>query len=323
LERFKASSVINSFLKKIDEYSQSFTGYPVNITSNIDILPSLFTTLSENLQHIEYARKLLSSKDSKISELEFEVSKAQKAKSKLKEILKFYWQRVQQLEKEKENQILNLKQKVVQLENEKQVNEKLISNLELEIKALREENAALSSSLSNYYTSLKLIQDSKAWKVLSKYWHLKGRILDKFIGAKKSKEVKRLATSLIKNSSQPVWFLNCPLVDWNIPLFQRPHHIAINLSKLGSVYFYSTTNTYDEVEGIERISENCYLTNRFNELDSFNINGKRKVYHIHAADHNIDISFLEKRLDQGHMVLYEYMDEIHPDLIGPVYEKII
>lgn len=30
-------------------------------------------------------------------------------------------------------------------------------------------------------------------------------------------------------------------VGWNIPLFQRPQHMAIELSKKGFLYFYTTT----------------------------------------------------------------------------------
>ena len=60
-----------------------------------------------------------------------------------------------------------------------------------------------------------------------------------------------------------------PLVDWNIPLFQRPQHLAKNMAKYNILYFYTTSSKlYDHVNGFEQIAENCYLTNRFDLVDN-------------------------------------------------------
>jgi len=64
------------------------------------------------------------------------------------------------------------------------------------------------------------------------------------------------------NSNKPV-ILSLSFIDWNVPLYQRPQHIAIQLAKQGFLYFYHTRNYYDYLNGYEHIGNNMYLTNRF------------------------------------------------------------
>jgi len=53
-------------------------------------------------------------------------------------------------------------------------------------------------------------------------------------------------------------------VDWNIPLFQRPQQLALEMSKNGYLFFFSTgKNLYDRVDGFKKINDNCYVTNQY------------------------------------------------------------
>jgi len=53
---------------------------------------------------------------------------------------------------------------------------------------------------------------------------------------------------LDRNKDLPV-ILSLSFIDWNVPLYQRPQHIAIQLAKQGFLYFYNTRNYYDFIDG--------------------------------------------------------------------------
>ena len=48
---------------------------------------------------------------------------------------------------------------------------------------------------------------------------------------------------------------------WNVPLFQRPQHISLNLSKKRCLVFYEITSMTDDIKAIEKYSDNLYLVN--------------------------------------------------------------
>ena len=105
------------------------------------------------------------------------------------------------------------------------------------------------------------------------------------------------------------------LVDWHIPLFQRPQHLAKNMAKFDILYFYCTGNRmYDNVDGFEEVTHGCYLTNRFDLVDK--IAGRKKIYDLSSTDNNTDWNFVEKRLSRGDGILYQYIDEISSELSG-------
>jgi teichuronic acid biosynthesis glycosyltransferase TuaH len=103
-----------------------------------------------------------------------------------------------------------------------------------------------------------------------------------------------------------------PTVDWDIPLFQRPQQLALELSKLGYLFFYSTHNLYDNVNNFYKINGNCYLTDKFSllikELPEI-------IFLVSSTRLRIDIDFLYKAGNKK-LILYDYIDEIHPDISG-------
>ena len=104
--------------------------------------------------------------------------------------------------------------------------------------------------------------------------------------------------------------ISCPLLDWNIPLFQRPQQIAIHLAKAGHLYYYCTVNrSCDSVWGYEELATGLYLTNRFHRLMA---SSGRHVLHIYSTDLGVEWTLIEKELESGNVVLYEYIDEINP-----------
>ena len=127
---------------------------------------------------------------------------------------------------------------------------------------------------------------------------------------------------LNNNTDFPV-ILSLSFIDWNVPLYQRPQHLAIQLAKQGFLYFYNTRNYYDFIDGYKKIGENMYLTNRFDDvLEKLD---KRKVY-IHLYSTNMyedDDERIQKALKKGYKVLYEYIDEINEKISGQKIPKFV
>ncbi|MGO4841835.1 hypothetical protein AB4144_57200, partial [Rhizobiaceae sp. 2RAB30] len=46
-------------------------------------------------------------------------------------------------------------------------------------------------------------------------------------------------------------FAEMPIIDWGVPLFQRPQHIATAIARQGALVVYTTSNQYDNVHGYQ------------------------------------------------------------------------
>ena len=129
----------------------------------------------------------------------------------------------------------------------------------------------------------------------------------------KKRHLERL--NKIMTSRSGVVIISPPLRDWNIPLYQRPQHLAVNLAAQGAIYFYCTDNKlYDDVSGFEEIKPGCFLTNRFDLVDEIDIHDK--VYDIYSTDNIMTWDFISRRLDAGATFLYQYIDEIDSEISG-------
>ena len=147
---------------------------------------------------------------------------------------------------------------------------------------------------------------------LNKAKHKGAEQLKKIQHEKKNKEL--LSTILDQHKNEIIIILPM-LVDWNIPLFQRPQHLAKNLADQGFLYLYCTGNVqYDYINGFEKIKDKCYVTNRFDLVDK--IENRQKYYDLSSTDNITDWNFISKRLDLGHGIIYQYIDEISDDLSG-------
>ena len=103
------------------------------------------------------------------------------------------------------------------------------------------------------------------------------------------------------------------VVDWNIPLFQRPQHIAKGLADQGFLFFYCTVNAFDSIQGFDQVHEGCYVTNQFEMVDRLPTS---KIIHLYAGDPKCSWEYIQGHRDAGDVVIYEYIDEIHADIAG-------
>ncbi len=109
---------------------------------------------------------------------------------------------------------------------------------------------------------------------------------------------------------------------WNVPLFQRPQHISINLARKRCLVLYEVTTMTDNVKQIKKVEDNLFLVNFNNRaikkmiLEKVrNINLPRYIQ-IYSTDYNMTISELKQYLNDGYKIIYEYIDDLSPLIIG-------
>jgi len=140
----------------------------------------------------------------------------------------------------------------------------------------------------------------------------------------KTKREKKIYISELKNSIKKaerivIWRSS---FGWNVPLYQRPQHIANCLSKNNTVVLYEVTEETDNVLNIKKQQENLFLVN-FNNLllkkwitEILKETQKPKYIQIYSTNWSMSVSELEEYIDQGHKVIYEYIDDLSPVLAG-------
>lgn len=109
---------------------------------------------------------------------------------------------------------------------------------------------------------------------------------------------------------------------YNVPLFQRPQHIANNLIKNRCLVLYEVTSMTDKVKILKKYSNNLYLFN-FNNTLLNNILMKElkkikkpKYIQVYSTDWKLSIKNIEDYMNNGFQFIYEYIDDISPDLSG-------
>ncbi len=109
---------------------------------------------------------------------------------------------------------------------------------------------------------------------------------------------------------------------WNVPLFQRPQHISRNFAKNNCLIFYEITTVTDKVKIYKKLEDNLYLINfnnramkklLFEELKNIN---KPKYIQFYSTDCTISLEMVKKYISDGYRILYEYIDDLSPALVG-------
>lgn len=109
---------------------------------------------------------------------------------------------------------------------------------------------------------------------------------------------------------------------WNVPLYQRPQHIFHNLSRQKCLIFYEVTKMTDKVEFIEKKQDNLYLVNfknkQFSKLLMRKIDQDHhpKYLQFYSTDWTLPVSFVKEYVAKGYKVIYEYIDDLNPQLAG-------
>lgn len=173
-----------------------------------------------------------------------------------------------------------------------------------------------TKSLIKKYGFIKTIK-----KVIS---YILSKIVNVFnsINFKRNKKVSKLLDKILKENNYEriiIWRSN---FGWDVPLFQRPQHISINLSKQKCLVFYEVTHFTDKIKDLEKKDKNLILINLenksiqkilFSKLKNIN---KSKYIQIYSTDWNMKLEELKKYIENGYKIIYEYIDDINPILSG-------
>ncbi|MBE6643391.1 MAG: glycosyltransferase family 1 protein [Ruminococcaceae bacterium] len=109
---------------------------------------------------------------------------------------------------------------------------------------------------------------------------------------------------------------------YNVPLFQRPQHIANNLSKNRCLVLYEVTTMTDKVKTVKYFSNNLYLVNYNNillnkilmsELEKID---KPKFVQLYSTDWKLSVENIKEYMAKGYGFIYEFIDDISPELAG-------
>lgn len=109
---------------------------------------------------------------------------------------------------------------------------------------------------------------------------------------------------------------------YNHPLWQRPQHISSNFAKNGCLVFYEVTAMTDEVKTYKEESNNLYLFNfsniKLNKIlmEELSKCSKPKYLQIYSTNWELSIKNMESYLAQGFKLIYEYVDDLSPDISG-------
>ncbi|MDP3234839.1 MAG: glycosyltransferase [Myxococcales bacterium] len=105
-------------------------------------------------------------------------------------------------------------------------------------------------------------------------------------------------------------------VDWNVPLFQRPQQLARALASAGFLFFFVTENRrFDAVDGFVEVEPGCFVTNQNELLLSADL---RRIIYLCSTSFSATPETLDEVSQRGDRLVYEYIDEIHEDLSGPI-----
>lgn len=145
------------------------------------------------------------------------------------------------------------------------------------------------------------------WKAIKRKLHVLR------LAVVRPKDRQDLSAILELHRNQPV-IVYPPVINWHIPLFQRPQQLAKALAGQGLLYFYCTDNClYDDVQGFEQLVPNLYLTNRLSLLQRL---PGRKVLHLYSTDYQTTPGDIRRELAQVSLIIYEYVDELNDKLAG-------
>lgn len=116
---------------------------------------------------------------------------------------------------------------------------------------------------------------------------------------------------------------------WNTPLFQRFQHLSLQAGNVGGISFYGAHPAVDsDVDTYKFINDTLCIVNleclevvdRFwNVLDK---KGGLKYLRIQSIDLATTIDKIEDFIQRGYKIVYEYIDEITPQITGEIPEFV-
>ena len=106
-------------------------------------------------------------------------------------------------------------------------------------------------------------------------------------------------------------FAQLPIIDWNVPLYQRPQHMSNAIARQGALVIYTTSNQYDSVRGYIEVSPGVWLTDDGSIYDALD----GAIVSLYSTAHFSDYNLLESMRGRNFLI-YEYIDHIDEAISG-------
>ena len=156
------------------------------------------------------------------------------------------------------------------------------------------------------------------------YAYIKANYIDKisFKVMFNRKKYHHEIASILKNNKYDRIILWRSSFGYNVPLFQRPQHIANNLAKNNCLVFYEVTTMTDKVKTLKKHSHNIFLINFNNKvlnkilMQELKKVDKPKYVQLYSTDWKLSVENIKNYMNNGFGFIYEYIDDISPELAG-------
>lgn len=173
---------------------------------------------------------------------------------------------------------------------------------------------AVSTGVIHFWRIAKRVRERGIRFYVTKYTHKVRQ--SRFLKQLRRRRVQQQLRKILANSKFDRIVVSLSFIDWNVPLFQRPQHIAKQLCKQGVLYFYHTRNYYDRVSGFQKIEDNLYLIDDFDLVIEL-LGEHKKTIHLYSTNmYADDDARISKALARKETILYEYIDEIDEHIAG-------
>lgn len=180
--------------------------------------------------------------------------------------------------------------------------------------------------IANVHKATTLVDDEyralERAEALENTWRSKAETMVHYANDAKYRELRENLLALLQNETYDRIVIWRSPFGWNVPLYQRPQHIATQLSKQRCLVFYEVTLDTDLVETLHKQSKNLYLVNfknthmsdlLFSLVDQCSI---PKYIQIYSTNWDMSVEEIQHFESRGYSLLYEYIDDINPDLAG-------
>lgn len=114
------------------------------------------------------------------------------------------------------------------------------------------------------------------------------------------------------------------VVEWSVPLFQRPQHLATALSRNGYTVVYMTSSEfYDEVEFFQKLGDSLFIASyqHYGYEDLARLSNAALILFSTATSNTPElVKFMR---DSGVQVIYDYIDHIDEKISGSRVKQLV
>ena len=137
------------------------------------------------------------------------------------------------------------------------------------------------------------------------YAYIKANYMDKisFKVMFNKKKYHHEIASILKNNKYDRIILWRSSFGYNVPLFQRPQHIANNLAKNNCLVFYEVTTMTDKVKTLKKHSHNIFLINFNNKalnkilMEELKKVNKPKYVQLYSTDWKLSVDNIKNYMN--------------------------